>query len=55
MIKSRRLRLAGHRWEYNIRIDLKEIGVSMRNWIDLAQVRDYWEALVNVALDFRVS
>ena len=39
-----------HRWEDNIRIDLKEIGISMKNWVDLAQDRDYWRAFVNVAL-----
>ena len=35
-----------HRWEENIRMDLKEIGVNTRNWIDLTQDRDYWRALV---------
>ena len=36
-------------------MDLKEIGISMRNWIDSAQDRDYWRALVNVSLNLRVS
>ena len=31
-------------------MDLKEIGIIVRNWVDLAQDRDYWSALVNVAL-----
>jgi len=35
-------------------MDLKEIGIDMRNWIDSAQDRDYWSALVNAALNFRV-
>ena len=39
----------GHRWEDNSRMDLKKIGISTRNWIDLAQVKDYWRALVNAA------
>ena len=30
-----------HRWEENIRIDLKEIGVNTRNWVDSAQDRNY--------------
>ena len=30
-----------HRWEDRIRMDLKELGVNTRNWIDLAQDRDY--------------
>ena len=30
------------RWEDNIRINLKEIGINMRNWVDSAQDRDCW-------------
>ena len=41
-----------HRWEDNIRMDLKEIGINTRNWVDSAQ--DYWRALVNVALNLWV-
>ena len=40
--------------EGNIRMDPKEIGISTRNWVDSAQDRDYWRALVNTALDLRV-
>ena len=29
-----------HRWEDNIRMNLKEIGINMRNWVDLAQDRN---------------
>ena len=36
------------RWEDNIRIDLKQIGINTRHSVDLAQDRDYWRALVNV-------
>ena len=43
-----------HRWEDNIRMDLKEIGINMRNWVDSAKDRDYWRLLVNVALNLRV-
>ena len=43
-----------HRWEDNIRMDLKEIGINMI-WIDSTQDRDYWRGLVNVALNLRVS
>ena len=42
------------RWEDNIKMDLNEIGVNVRSWIDLAQDRDYWRALVNVALNLWV-
>ena len=30
-----------HRWEDNITIDLKEIGVNARNWVGSAEVRNY--------------
>ena len=39
------------RWEGNIRMDLKDIGISKRNCVDSAQNRDYWRALVNAALN----
>ena len=42
------------RWEDNIRMDLKEIDINTRNWVDLAQDRDYWRVLVNAALTLRV-
>ena len=29
------------RWEDNIRVDLKEIDIDTRNWVDSAQDRDY--------------
>ena len=35
-------------------MDLEEIGISTTNWVDSAQDRDYWRALVNVALNLRV-
>ena len=44
-----------HRWEDNIKIDLKEIGINTRNWVDSAQDRDYWRAPVKAALNLRVS
>ena len=43
------------RWEDNIRMDLKEIGMNTRNWVDSTQDRDYWRALVNAALNLWVS
>jgi len=43
-----------HRWKNNIRMDLKEIGVNTRNWMDSAQDRDYWRALVYMALNLQV-
>ena len=83
MIKSRRIRLAGHvahmgerrgvyrimvgkpegkkplgrprrRWEDNIKMDLQEVGCRGMDWIELAQVRDRWRALVNAIMNLRV-
>ena len=42
------------RWEDNIRMDLEELGINAGNWVDSAQDRDYWRALVNAALNLRV-
>ena len=42
------------RWEDNIGMDLKEIGINAGNWVDSAQDRNYWRALVNAALNLRV-
>ena len=42
------------RWEDNIRMDLEEIGINAGNWVDAAQDRNYWRALVNAALNLRV-
>jgi hypothetical protein len=36
-----------YRWEYNIQMDLREMGWGGMDWIDLAQDRDQWRALVN--------
>ena len=33
---------------------LEEIGVNAGNWVDSAQDRNYWRALVNAALNLRV-
>ena len=36
-------------------MDLKEIGINTKNWVDSIQDRDYWRAVVNVALNLHVS
>ena len=36
-------------------MELEEIGIRTRNWVDSAQDRDYWRALVNAALNLWVS
>ena len=43
-----------HRWEYNIKMDLQEIGCWGMYWIVLAQDRDRWCALVNVVMNLWV-
>ena len=51
---KRPLRRPWRRWEGNNRMDLEEIGINAGNWVDSAQDRDYWRALVNAALNLRV-
>jgi hypothetical protein len=41
------------RWVDNIKMDLREIGGDVMHWIDLAQDRDQWKALVNTVINFR--
>ena len=41
------------RWEDNIRMDLEEICINAGIWVDSAQDRDYWRALINAALNLR--
>ena len=43
------------RWEDNIRMDLEEIGINAGNWVDSAQDRNYWRALVNAVLNLRIA
>ena len=42
------------RWEGNIRMKLKEIGIKTRKWVASAQDRGYWRTLKNVILNLRV-
>ena len=42
------------RWEDNIVTDLQEVGGGCGDWMELAQVRDRWQALVSTVTKFRV-
>jgi hypothetical protein len=42
------------RWEDGIRMDLREIGCGSVDWIQLAQDRDRWRALVNTVMNIQV-
>ena len=48
---KRQLGRPRRRWEDNIKMDLKEISINTRYWVDSAQDRGYWRALVNAALN----
>jgi hypothetical protein len=43
------------RWVDNVKMDLSEKGWDGRDWIELAQDRDQWRALVNMVMNLRVS
>ena len=42
------------RWEDNIKVDVQEVGCGGMEWIELAQDRDRWWALVNALMNLRV-
>ena len=70
VVKSRRMRWAGHvarvregkrplgrprrRWEDNIKMALQEVGGGCGDWMELAQDRERWRALVSMVMNFRV-
>jgi hypothetical protein len=43
-----------HRWENNIKMDLRDMGINGANWIWLAQDRVQWWAFVNTVMNLRV-
>ena len=42
------------RWEDNIKMDVQEVGCGGMDWIELAQDRERWRALVNAVMNLRV-
>ena len=43
------------RWEDNIKMDLQEVGCGGMVWIELAQDKDRWRALVIAVMNLRVQ
>ena len=52
---KRPLRRPRRRWEDNIRMDLQEVGGDCGDWMELAQDRERWRALVSTVMNLRVS
>jgi len=46
--------LTGAKWEDNIKMVIQEVGCGGMDWIELAQDRDRWRALVNAVMSLRV-
>jgi hypothetical protein len=42
------------RWEGNIKMDFREMGIDGANWIQLAKERVQWRACVNALMNLRV-
>jgi hypothetical protein len=51
---KRPLRRPRNRWEDNIKMNLREIGIDGANWIQLAQDRVRWQAFVNTMMNLQV-
>jgi hypothetical protein len=49
--RNRPLRRSRRRWEYGIKMDLREIGWGNMDWIDKAQDRDRWRAFVKTVMN----
>jgi len=43
------------KWEGDIKMDLQEVGGGCEDWMELAQDRDRWRALVSKVMNLRVS
>jgi hypothetical protein len=43
-----------HRWKDNTRMDLQEVECGVMDWIEVAEDRDRWQALVNAVMNLRV-
>ena len=52
--EKRPLGIPRSRWEDNIKMDLQELKCGGMDWIELAQDRDTWQALVNTVMNLRI-
>ena len=52
--RKRPLARPRRRWKDNIKMDLQEVGGACGDWMELAQDRDVWRALVSTVMNFRV-
>ena len=52
--RKRSLGRPGRKWEDNIKMDLQKVGCGGIDWMELAQDRERWRALVNGVKNFRV-
>jgi hypothetical protein len=52
---KRPLKRPRRKWEDNIKMDFQEVGSEGLDWIDLAQDRDRWRAIVNAVMNLQVT
>jgi hypothetical protein len=52
--RKRPLGTPRRRWEANIKMDLRKIGIDGANWIELAQDRVQWRTFVSMVINLRV-
>jgi hypothetical protein len=53
--RKRQLGRPRSRWKDNIKMDLRETGIDVANWIRLAQDRVQWRVFVSTVMNLRVS
>ena len=53
--RKRPLGKSRRRWEDNIKMDLQEVGGGCGDWVEFAQDRETWRALVSTVMNFRVA
>jgi len=51
---KRPIRGSRRRWVDNIKMDIREVGCESMDWMELAQDRDRWRALLNAVMNLRV-